>query len=56
MAESVESAINEFYKLKNNYETEIFKKKKIIINKDYLRKEIKLKEKKLKLYKKLIKT
>jgi hypothetical protein len=32
MAESVESAINEFYKLKNNYETEIYKKKKIIIN------------------------
>ena len=32
MAESVESAINEFYKLKNNYETEIFKKKKIIMN------------------------
>ena len=32
MAESVETAINEFYKLKNKYETELFKKKKIILN------------------------
>jgi hypothetical protein len=32
MAESVESAINEFYKLKNKYEIELFKKKKTIIN------------------------
>jgi len=32
MSESVESAINEFYKLKSKYETEIFKKKKTILN------------------------
>jgi hypothetical protein len=32
MAESVESAINEFYKLKNKYEIEIFKKNKTILN------------------------
>ena len=32
MAESVESAINEFYKLKSKYEAEILKKKKIILN------------------------
>ena len=32
MAESVETAINEFYKLKNKYETELFKKNKIILN------------------------
>jgi hypothetical protein len=32
MAESVETAINEFYKLKNKYETELLKKKKIILN------------------------
>jgi hypothetical protein len=32
MAESVETDINEFYKLKNKYETELFKKKKIILN------------------------
>ena len=32
MAESVESAINEFYKLKNKYEIDLFKKKKQIMN------------------------
>ena len=32
MAESVEGAINEFYKLKNKYEIELFKKKKTILN------------------------
>ena len=32
MDETVEGAINEFYKLKNKYEMEIFKKKKQIIN------------------------
>jgi hypothetical protein len=32
MAESVESAINEFYKLKNKYEIELFKRKKTILN------------------------
>jgi hypothetical protein len=32
MAESVETAINEFYKLKNKYEIELFKKNKIILN------------------------
>jgi hypothetical protein len=32
MAESVESAINEFYKLKNKYEIEILKRKKTILN------------------------
>jgi hypothetical protein len=40
MVESVESAINEFYKLKNKYETEILKnKKKIINNRDLSSKE-----------------
>lgn len=32
MAESVENAISEFYKLKSKYETDILKKKKVIIN------------------------
>ena len=32
MAESVEGAINEFYKLKNKYEIELLKKKKTILN------------------------
>jgi hypothetical protein len=32
MSESVETAINEFYKLKNKYETELLKKNKIILN------------------------
>lgn len=32
MAESVESAISEFYKIKSKYETDIFKKKKVILN------------------------
>ena len=32
MAESVEGAINEFYKLKNKYEIDILNKKKTILN------------------------
>lgn len=36
MAESVENAINEYYKLKNNYEVEIFKNKKKILNNNKL--------------------
>lgn len=36
MTESVENAINEFYKLKNKYETDILKNKKTIINNNSL--------------------
>ena len=49
MVESVESAINEFYKLKNKYEIELFKKKKTILNNVTLSsKEKKIEFKKLK--------
>ena len=49
MAESVENALNEYYKLKNSYETEISKNKKTIINNNTLSvKEKKNEYKKLK--------
>ena len=49
MTETVEDAINEFYKLKNKYETDFYKKKKeIISDNDLSSKEKKAQFKKLK--------